>query len=484
MKKSVTNNIIYNMLFQFFTTFLPVITTPYLARTLGVSQSGVFSFVESIVILFTTFGSIGTSLYGCRKVAYVRDNENELQKVTMEIILLKLILLIPVILLYLIMFCISGEYKLYFIINLFTIIGSTIDLSWYFNGIEDFKSVTIKNFIIKIIFVICLFLFIKNPQDLTKYFILVCFTNFLGNFVMWYCLPKQMLKLKKYKNLKPMSHLKSSFILFIPQSANYIYSTSDKAMLGYLTPNISNVGIYDYAYRIVKMIVGILQSIGYVILARVANLSSKDNEEEISRYIYKSIKFTLFLGLPMMFGLIGIANNFVPLYLGEEFAEVTKVIYVLCPLILLTSYNSILGVQLLLAIKKDKQYTMATVIGAITNIVLNIILIPIYGIYGACITSLISEILVFIIESHYSKQYVKIKKVIRENANAFIVSIIMFLICGLICLLKINAIIILLLQLVISVLIYFGLMLLIKDEMCKEIINKALIVLKRKAKKE
>lgn len=484
MKKSVTNNIIYNMLFQFFTTFLPVITTPYLARTLGVNQSGVFSFVESIVILFTTLGSIGTSLYGCRKVAYVRDNEEKLQKVTLEIILLKLILLVPIILLYLIMFCLNGEYKLYFIINLFTIIGSTIDLSWYFNGIEDFKSVTIKNFIIKIIFVVCLFIFIKNPQDLTKYFMLVCFTNFLGTFVMWFCLPKQTLRLKKCKNLKPLSHLKDSFILFIPQSANYIYSMSDKAMLGYLTPNISNVGIYDYAYRIVKMIVGILQSIGYVILARVANLSAKDNKEEISRYIYKSIRFTLFLGLPMMLGLIGIASNFVPLYLGNEYIEVTKVIYVLCPLILLTSYNSILGVQLLLAVKKDKQYTIATVTGAITNVVLNIILIPIYGIYGACITSLISETIVFIIESYYSKQYIKIKKVIKENAKAFIASIIMFIICNLLCLLKINSIIVLGIQIVLSVLIYFGIMFIIKDEMCIEIINKSFTIIKRKAKKE
>ena len=78
MKKSVTSNVIYNMLFQFFTTFLPVITTPYLSRTLGVSQSGVYSFVESIVTLFTVFGAIGTSLYGCRMIAYVRDDKQKL----------------------------------------------------------------------------------------------------------------------------------------------------------------------------------------------------------------------------------------------------------------------------------------------------------------------------------------------------------------------------------------------------------------------
>ena len=98
--RSMTSNVLYNMLFQLFTTFLPVITTPYLSRTLGLAQSGVYSFVDTIVTLFTIFGAIGTSLYGCRKIAYVRDNEKELSKATYEIIILKLFLLIPVLAIY------------------------------------------------------------------------------------------------------------------------------------------------------------------------------------------------------------------------------------------------------------------------------------------------------------------------------------------------------------------------------------------------
>ena len=130
--KSVTNNVIYNMLFQLFTTCLPVITTPYLSRTLGLTQSGVYSFVESIVTLFTVFGAIGTSLYGCRKIAYVRDNKEQLTIATWEIIILKLLLLIPVTIIYLFMFCLTGEYSNLFIINILTVISSTIEISWFF----------------------------------------------------------------------------------------------------------------------------------------------------------------------------------------------------------------------------------------------------------------------------------------------------------------------------------------------------------------
>ncbi len=478
-KSSVTMNVIYNMLFQIFTTCLPVITTPYLSRTLGLYQSGVYSFVDSIVTLFTIFGTIGTSLYGCRKIAYVRDDKEKLSITTYEIILLKLLLLIPVFVIYLFLFCLFNEYSIYFIINILTVIGSAIEISWFYNGIEDFKSITIRNFIIKIIFIICLFIFIKSPRDLGKYVFLVCTTNFLGNVSMWFILKKYLLPLKKVK-LHPFKHLKESFTLFIPQSANYVYSLADKTMLGYLTPTLANVGVYDYAYRIVKMIISILQSMGYVILSRIANLSANNNKKDIKKYINKSISFSLFLAFPMMLGIVAIAKNFVPIYLGTEFQEVSQVILVICPLIVLTSFNSILGTQLLLAIKKDKEYTRATVIGAITNIILNFILIPYIGIYGACLTSLFSELLVFIMELHYSKEYVKLKEIIINNYKPLIASLIMFIICKLIGLINLNIIIVLLLQIGLSIFIYFGLMFIMKDKIFIEIVNKILTFLKIK----
>ena len=483
MKRSVTNNVIYNMLFQFFTTCLPVVTAPYLARTLGLAQSGVYSFVDSIVILFTVFGALGTSLYGCRKIAYVRDDKQKLSEVFYEIMYLKLLILIPVLIIYISCFCLKGEYSIYFIISILYVIGDFIEISWFFNGVEDFKSVTIRNFIIKIIFVICLFTLIKKPSDLWKYTLLVCGTGFLGNISMWLILKKYIYPLKQMNRLHPFRHLKESLVLFIPQSANYVYSISDKTMLGYLTPTLNNVGIYDYAYRIVKMIMSILQSMGYVILSRIANLSANNNKKDIKRYINKSIDFSLFLGFPMMLGIIGIANNFVPVYLGKEFIEVAKVILVIGPLIVITSFNSILGTQLLLAIKKDKEYTRATVFGAVLNITLNFVLIPILGIYGACITSLLSEVVVMVIQLHYSKDYVKIKEIFKNNYKVFICSLIMFGVCKLVGLIKLNIILVILLQILISALTYFILMLILKSSILIEILNKVLNILNIKYSK-
>lgn len=473
---SVSNNIIYNMAFQLFTTFIPVIITPYISRTLGLENNSIYSFVETVVTLIAIFGTIGTFLYGSRKVAYVRDNKYNLSKCTYEIIFLKLILLVPLLLLYIIFFCITGKYKLYFLISIITIISSSLEITWFFNGLEEFKLITIRNFIIKMCFVISLFLFVKTENDLTNYFWIVVINGFVSNICMYPLLKRYIYPLKEVNKLNVFSHLKESFVLFIPQSANYIYSYSDKIMLGLLTPTLTNVGIYDYAYRIVKMIISLLQSIGYALLSRIANLSSKNDEDGIKKYINLSIKFTLFLSLPMMFGLIGISKVFVPLYLGNEYIETSKVIYYLCPLVLITSLNSVLGVQLLLAVKKDVEYIRCTVLGAVINIALNFALIPKYGIIGACITSLLSEFVVLILETFYSYRFLHLKQIAYSFIRYFGCSIVILIICLIVSMFNVSNIIKLVLQVCFSILFYFLLLYLLKDEMFIKITKKVKMI--------
>ena len=473
---SVSNNIIYNMAFQLFTTFIPVIITPYISRTLGLENNSIYSFVETVVTLIAIFGTIGTFLYGSRKVAYVRDKKYNLSKCTYEIIFLKLILLVPILLLYIIFFCITGKYKLYFLISIITIISSSLEITWFFNGLEEFKLITIRNFIIKMCFVISLFLFVKTENDLTNYFWIVVINGFVSNICMYPLLKRYIYPLKEVNKLNVFSHLKESFVLFIPQSANYIYSYSDKIMLGLLTPTLTNVGIYDYAYRIVKMIISLLQSIGYALLSRIANLSSKNDEDGIKKYINLSIKFTLFLSLPMMFGLIGISKVFVPLYLGNEYIETSKVIYYLCPLVLITSLNSVLGVQLLLAVKKDVEYIRCTVLGAVINIALNFALIPKYGIIGACITSLLSEFVVLILETFYSYRFLHLKQIAYSFIRYFGCSIVILIICLIVSMFNVSNIIKLVLQVCFSVLFYFLLLYLLKDEMFIKITKKVKMI--------
>ncbi|MBQ9964459.1 MAG: oligosaccharide flippase family protein, partial [Clostridia bacterium] len=288
-KRSVTENVFFNMLYQVLVTVLPILTTPYVARTLGLHANGIHSFTESIVTYFIIFGALGTSLYGIRKIAYVRDDEDELARVTKEIISLRLILMVATLAIYIPTLCIHNQYAVLYRIHIINIVANGLDITWFYQGVEDFKKVTIRNLIVKLLFVVSLFAFIKQPSDLPWYVLLIVCSALFGNLVMVYYLP-QYVDLKKGKKLSSFRHLKPCVGLFIPQAMNYIYVLIDRSMLGWMT-NTDNVGLYDQAQRIVRMVTGILQSVGYVMMARVANLTTANDQEGIRDYAQKSINF-------------------------------------------------------------------------------------------------------------------------------------------------------------------------------------------------
>ena len=165
-KKTLAENVFYNMLYQVIVTVLPIVTTPYTARVLGLHANGIHSFTESIVTYFIVFGALGTSLYGIRKVAYVRDDKQKLSHATVEIIILRIILMVASLGIYIPVLCLNSEYDYVYRIHIINIVANGIDISWFYQGVEDFKRVTIRNLFVKLVFVISLFLFIRQPSDL------------------------------------------------------------------------------------------------------------------------------------------------------------------------------------------------------------------------------------------------------------------------------------------------------------------------------
>ncbi|MEG2410870.1 MAG: flippase [Erysipelotrichaceae bacterium] len=474
-KKSITTNFFYNALYQILITALPIITQPYITRVLGGEALGIHAFTEANVTYFMLIGSLGISLYGCRKIAYIRDDPNKLSKTTWEIILLKLFLAVITLFVYLGFIMMNSQYRMIYIIQIINILANAIEISWFYQGIEDFKKITIRNIFVKIVFVICLFVFIHSPQDLYLYVFLIVLSALLGNFIMWIYLPRYIKPLRQTKNVQPLQpfiHLRGTLSLFIPQITVYVYSLLDRTMLGLMTTNKSNVAFYDNAQRLIRIIVALLQSLGYVMMSRISNLSASNDIEGIKRYIEKSINFTLFLAFPMMFGLMGIAEKFIPFYLGEEFASVANVVLVLSPIIIAIALNSVLGVQLLVSIGHDKQYTVATTVGALSNMILNFILIPIYGVYGACVASIFAEFLVLIVQTFFVREYLNIRNIIKKNLLVMLTSFLMFLIVYSIGKLHLSILLIFLIQILIGSCFYFAVMLIFKNEMMKEVTNK------------
>lgn len=481
-KRSLTENVFFNMLYQVLVTVLPIITTPYTARTLGLSANGVHSFTESIVTYFIIFGAIGTSLYGIRKIAYVRDNEEELARVTKEVISLRLLLMVATLAIYVPFLCFNNQYVLIYRIHIINIVANGIDISWFYQGVEDFKKVTIRNLLVKFLFVVCLFVFIKDPSDLPWYVFLIVISSLFGNLIMIYYLP-QYVNLKKGKTLKPFVHLRPSVFLFIPQAMNYIYVLIDRSMLGWMT-NTDNVGLYDQAQRIVRMITAILQSVGYVMMARVANLTMSNDKDGIVTYVRKSVNFNLFIAFPAMFGILGVADDFIPFFLGQEYLGSIPVLKIMSVLVFLSSMNSLMGVQMLIPMGKEKIYTIATTCGACISVIFNLALIPVLGIFGSCVACIVAEAAVFTVSFWNLRDMFNIRHLLKDNIGIIVGALVMFVAVRLISTVNMNIIIKLICELGAGAAIYFAFAFVTKNETFFIIFDKIFSFLKRFVKRE
>ncbi len=470
-KKSVSKNYLYNMAYQILAILLPLITTPYLSRVLGAESIGIYSYTYSIATYFVLFGTLGVALYGQREIAYVQDNSKKRSIVFWEIFLLKCFTMMISMLIYYFSFCMNGQYKIYFRILLIELITQTIDIIWFFRGIEEFKKTVIRNLIVKAIFFVSIFVFIKSANDLIKYVFIVTLANLIGNFTLWAYIPKYIEKIS-FKDLHIFRHFKSVILLFIPQIAVQIYTMLDKTMIGYLVADKSETGYYEQAQKIINILTTLITSLGVVMVPRMASTFAKGDKEQLKKYMYNSFRFVFFLAFPIVVGLIIVADKFVPLFFGEGYDRVIILMRIIAPVVLFVGMSNILGTQYLLPVKKQKEYTISVVIGALLNFATNLLLIPSQLAVGASITTIMAEATVVAIQFFFIRKEFNILEILKLSIKNIIAVSIMALCIVWLGFLNINPVICMGLQIIIGAIAYGISLLVMKDEFLRLIFEK------------
>ncbi|MCB2339595.1 flippase [Clostridium estertheticum] len=421
MSKSIAKNFTYNLLFQIVSLLIPLMTVPYISRILGKEGIGVYSYTFSITQYFIILGTLGVALYGNRQIAYVRDDKEKMSKTFWSITVLQIITTSIALIFYILIFGFNKKYGSAYLIQSINIIGAMIDISWLYMGLEDFKKIVIRNLTVKIIGIICIFCFVKDYDDLYKYIAINGLMILFGNLVMWTYIPNTVLKVKiKFADIK--EHLVPIIKLFIPQIAIQIYVVLDKSMLGTLA-STGEVGIYDQSQKIVKLILGLVTSLGVVLLPRMSNTFANGDNEKMNNYLNKSLNGVAYVSIPMAVGLASISKEFVPWFFGPDFGQVTYLIIISTPILFLIAMSNVFGMQYLLPANKTKEFTMSVTVGAIINVILNFMLIPKYKAIGACIATVMAEFGVTII------QYTFVRNIIGKRY--FLVNILKYLVASL-----------------------------------------------------
>lgn len=469
--KSITKNYIYNMFYEVLKIIVPLFTTPYLSRVLGAENIGIYSYTLSITTYFILFGSLGVSMYGKREIAYIQNDEMQRSKTFFEIVIMRFITLGISLIIFYFGFCSNGQYNIYYKILTLEIIAESLDISWFFQGLEEFKKTVIRNTIVKLVSTICIFAFVKSSNDLYKYFVIYVLSNLLGNMSLWLYLPKFVQKIK-VQELNILRHIKPTISLFIPQIATQIYTVLDKTMIGSMVTDKSEVGYYEQAQKIIKLLLTIATSLGTVMMPRIAYTYASGNKEKVKEYMNNSIAFIMMLVFPLMLGMISIAKNFVPVFYGEGYEKVVYLICIMSPIIVAIGLSNVVGTQYLLPTKKQKKYTISVITGAIVNVIFNYILIKKFKSVGASIATVLAEYTVTGVQLFLTKDEIAFKEILKISYKYIISSIIMFIVSVILGTFIEDNVISIIVQVITSVIVYFVLLIMMKDKLVCDAIKK------------
>lgn len=475
MAQSVKVNYILNLINTGTQMLFPLITFPYVCRVIEADGIGQINFFQSIISYISLFTCLGIPMYAIREIARDRSDVVQMNRTAMEILLLHSMLTLVgyaiVAILCLTVPQIQVNIPLFLILSL-TIFFTAIGCEWFYQGIEDFKYITIRGLIIKTVSVVLLFIFVKSKTDLLYY---GCYTVFgvLGGNIF------NFLRLRKYihreniifSELHIKRHVKPVLKVFSFSVVTSIYLQLNTVLLGFLK-NALSVGYFAAATKVMQMLLTMSACLGSVMMPRASHLIAENKEDEFNRLIQKSYDFTLAIALPMTIGLIFCAPSLITVLCGVKFEHSILPSQIIAPIILMVAISNVFGIQVLFPKGKINIVTLCCGIGAVADLILNLCLIPIFSYIGTSIAYLGAEVATTVSMYFIGRKYIPIIYFKKSHLTYALGCIVMaFALYGL-SLLQLPTLTILLLQGCCGVLAYFIILCICKDEMLVQILSK------------
>ena len=408
---SVKNSVFYNVLLAISQVFFPLITFPYLARTLGPEHVGVLNFAESIAKYFVMLAALGIPIYGIREIAKVQNELKERTKIFAEIFTINLICTLGLSFIFLAaVFFIPqlNKEKVLFYWTIAYFIFQVFYLEWFFNGMNQFKFIAIRQFIIRFFFIIFVFILIKSQLDYVNYMRMQFGLSVLLAIINFNNLSKHIaLNKASFSNLDLRKHIKPLLYIFLTIFSISIYFSLDTILLGFLANNES-VGYYSTALKLNKLIIAVFGAVTVAIFPSLINLYHSQQIEKFRELIRQVFFVLVSLSIPAIVIFISCAKEIVHVLFSQNFDRSILPLQITAPLILIVSLSSIFGFQVLSALAKDRQILYSAIIGMSVSIVLSILLVPTLMEVGEAITILVTELSVSVSFIYFTKKYFKV----------------------------------------------------------------------------
>lgn len=481
---SILKNTIYKVLLDILKIIIPIITIPYIYRIFKPEIMGNIEFSQSIVNYFSIFAGFGVYTYGLREISYIKNNQKERDKIFSELFFISTVSSIIVSLIYYSYLEVYFEdlvLKRLLLINLIHLLSYIFYIEWINEAFENYKFISIKTSVVKIINFICIFLFIKEESDFYKYLFLICFFTFLNNIISF-------LYIKNYiriilKKIEIKKYLIPLGTILLMSNASVLYTQLDKIFLGFYYKNLKEIAYYGMAQNILSVVTILSTAATTVSIPRLSFYLGDGKKVEYEKLYNRLLSYMYLLLFPMGIGIMILNKEIAILLGGKEYLAAAPIIFMFGIKFIIGTVQSSISKQVLFINRKEKIVAYIFLICGVFNLIFKYILLKteLLNALTAIFTTMIAEIIITILSYAYIKKYMSLKLNIfgMNNLKYLFFSFSFFTIYRIFRNLIENNILFCILMVFICSLVYFLILFFIKDK----IIIESLENIKNKIKK-
>ncbi|MDR1223835.1 MAG: flippase [Tannerella sp.] len=478
---SIKKNAVLNMIYTVSGILFPLIAFRYASRILladGIGQVYFFTSLIEYIILLT---SLGIPLYAIREIARVRDDHALMSKTATEILILHSVLSAAGYLAVFLLICtvtkIQADIPLFLLLSV-SILFKAIGVEWFYNGVEDFKYITVRSIIVRTVSLLALFIFVKEKEDLFYYAAISVAGTVGNNLFNFFRLPGYVnIYSFGWKDLHVWRHLNPALKIFALNLIISLYINLDSIMLGFLKDETA-VGYYAASTRISKTLVGLVGALGPVLLPRLSSLAIRNSQEEFWSLADKSLRFIVAFSLPMTVGVFFMASPIIHLFCGSDFEPSVLTLQIMSPVILFISVSGLYCMQILYSMGKEKLAIFSASLGALVNLTLNFCLIPVYSQYGAGVATVVAELAVIVCTVITGRKYIPVHFFFGKKIHYCIATLLVITFLLLLKLFRMNEISYLITGTVVSATVYYTYLMLVKDEIILQVTKSCIKTIK------
>ena len=462
--------IVYNLLKTFSSIVFPVITFSYASRILGTNGVGRAQFSRSFIQFFSMLAVLGMNYYGTREGAKIRENKQKLSKFTHEMLFINGITTILSYLLLIMSIVLTpqlADYRVLLYICSIAILLQGMGMEWLYQAIEEYRYIAVRSVAFQVVSLGALFFFVKDENDVVPYTVILLISSY-GSYIFNFWRARKIVDFHYIGKYEIKKHISPILWLFAMAFSIEMFTVFDSTMLGFLADD-SAVGKYTAAIKVEKMVNSLIFSLSIVLIPRLSYYIGCGKKDRVAEIVNKAYNYIFMFSVPAAIGLFMLSDEIIRLFSGTSFATAGFTMRLLAPIVLLIPFNVSTNQQTLIPMGHEKRILISTSIGALVNFSLNLLLIPAYAENGAAVATVISELCVFAVTLYNANRFFDMKRAFKKYHQYWLASAPIPFIAIFIKQFKLPTIYSICFVITGSVILYFGILLLLKNEYLNQV---------------